>query len=74
MKITIKLAGIFRINRFKEEVREYPGVTSVQNLVEDLQIPDFMIGIILINGLHAKREDLLHEGDTVCLLPLLDGG
>ena len=74
MKVTIKLIGAFRIGRFKEEVRKYPSVTVVRELVAELRIPDALLGIVLINGTHAGVEDLLKDGDTVCLLPFIDGG
>jgi hypothetical protein len=29
---------------------------------------------VLINEIRAGIEDMLHDGDTVCLLPFIDGG
>jgi molybdopterin converting factor small subunit len=74
MNLTIKLVGIFQSGRFKEAVREYPSATCVRVVVEDLQIPDPLLGIVLINEIHAGVEDVLNDGDTVCLLPFIDGG
>lgn len=74
MKITVKLIGSFRINRFREEVRNYPASTTAQDIVKELEIPDSLLGTVLINDVHAKTEDLLRDGDTVCLLPFIDGG
>ena len=74
MNVKIKLVGIFQIGRFKEAVHEYPSATRVREIVEELGIPDPLLGIVLINDIHAGIEDVLHDGDTVCLLPLLDGG
>jgi len=74
MNVTIKLIGAFRIGRFREEVREYPLATSVRELVDELRIPDQLLGIVLINDIHAGVEDLLNDNDTVCLLPFIDGG
>ena len=74
MKIRIKLAGVFRINRFKEEDRTYlPGIT-VREVVEDLRLPEHLLGIVVINGMHAGVEDVLQDGDTLALFPLLGGG
>jgi sulfur-carrier protein len=74
MKVAIKLIGTFQIGRFKEEVREYPIDTCVRKLVDELRIPTPLLGIVLINDIHAGVEDVLNEGDTVCLLPFIDGG
>jgi hypothetical protein len=74
MNVTVKLVGIFQIGRFKEAVCEYPTGTSVRKVVDELLIPDPLLGIVLINEIHAGVGDVLHDGDTLCLLPFIDGG
>ena len=74
MNVTIKLVGPFRIGRFKAEVREYPSATCVRQVVDELRIPNSLLGIVLINDMHAGIEDVLNQGDTLCLLPFIDGG
>lgn len=74
MDITIKLVGPFRITRFKEAVREYSFGTCVREVIEELRIPIRLLGIVLINDIHAGVDDVLNDGDTVCLLPFIDGG
>jgi hypothetical protein len=74
MHVIIKLVGIFRMGRFNEAVREYPADTCVREVVDELRIPDPLLGIVLINDIHAGIDDVLNDGDTLCLLPLLDGG
>ena len=74
MKVTIKLVGIFQIGRYKQVVREYPSGTCVREVVDELRIPDPLLGIVLINDIHAVVEDFLKDGDILCLLPLIDGG
>jgi sulfur carrier protein ThiS len=74
MRLTIKLHGVFRIGRGKEMPRDYPPGTTVRQVLDDLTIPDQLLGIVLINGAHAGSDDLLHEGDVLSLLPFLDGG
>ena len=74
MQIKISLHGVFRIGRFKEQLCDYPVDSNVQNIIDALQIPVKLLGIILINGVHADAETILHEGDTLMLLPLLEGG
>jgi molybdopterin converting factor small subunit len=74
VRVTIKLIGVFRINRFKEEVRTYSTGVSVREVVEELQLPGDLLGIVVINSIHASTADVLHDGDTLTLFPLLDGG
>ena len=74
IKVCIKLFGVFRINRFKEEVRSYPPGVSAREVVEDLQLPGHLLGIVVINDVHAGTDDLLRDGDALSLFPLLCGG
>ncbi|MDG5468068.1 MoaD/ThiS family protein [Deltaproteobacteria bacterium IMCC39524] len=74
MKITVKLVGAFCVGRFKKNVQEYPSGIKVVEVIDHLQLPKNVLGIILINGLHAGEQDVLEDGDTLSLLPLLDGG
>lgn len=74
MKITVKLVGLFRIGRFKEEVLEYSSGTRAAEVIESLKLPKDVIGIILINGMHAGEKDVLNNEDILSILPLLDGG
>ena len=74
MNVTVILVGAFREGRFLEEVREYATDTSVQGVIDSLGLPDPLFGAALINGVHAAVDEPLHDGDTLCLLPLIDGG
>lgn len=74
MQIEIRLSGVFRIDRFAREVRDYPDGTRVQDVVNDLALPDQLLGIVVINDHHATVEHRLQDGDCLMLLPLLGGG
>jgi len=74
VKIRIKLYGVFRIDRFKEEIRDYPPGTTVRGVAEALRLPGQLLGTVLINGVHAGLDDLLQDGDALSLLPILGGG
>ena len=74
MRVTIKLFGVFRIDRFKEEVRDYPSGTKVQEIVEELNLPGNILGIVIVNGEHSRVDYVLHDGDALSLLPILGGG
>jgi molybdopterin converting factor small subunit len=74
MNINVRLVGLFRVGRFKEEVLEYPSGTRAVEVIENLKLPKDVLGIILINGVHAGEQDVLKDGDSLSILPLLDGG
>lgn len=74
MNISIKLVGAFRVGRFSEKSLDYPENTKVGEVIADLDLPRNILGFILINGLHAGEESVLKEGDSLVVLPLLDGG
>lgn len=74
MLIRLCLFGAFRQNRFTETQRELPADTRVADVVESLALPDHLLGIVLINGVHARLETILQEGDCLSLLPMVDGG
>ena len=74
MQIKVRLIGAFRIGRFKEELREYPAGTSIRDVVTSLQLPEQILGIVLINGTHAEFADILLDGDQLTILPILEGG
>ena len=74
MQVTVKLFATLRIGRFREEIREYPEGTSIERVIAGLDIQDCQILITLINGKHAKPDDVLNEGDVLSLLPVVSGG
>ena len=74
MRVIVKLVGAFRLGRFKEEVRDYRSGATIRDVVDSLQLPEHILGIVLINGVHAEFEDTLHDGDSLTILPILDGG
>lgn len=72
--IRINLHGVFRMDRFKSEVRRYAVGISVRDVVTDLALPEHLLGIVVINDVHAGIGDVLTDGDSLSLYPLLDGG
>lgn len=74
MQIQLCLYGAFRLHRFDKQFRQLPPGTRVREVVDSLRLPDHLLGIILINGIHSRLEDELREGDVLSLLPIVDGG
>lgn len=72
--LTIKLYGVFRIDRFKEKQLEFGAGICVDEVVEQLRLNRQLLGIILINDRHADINNTLADGDTLALLPILEGG
>ena len=74
MHITVKLFATFRVGRFTVATQEHPGGTLIAAVIEGLQIPETQIGMIMVNGRHAEPDQLLHDGDSLALFPLVGGG
>lgn len=74
MKITVKLFANFRAGRFVAEEREYPAGTAISAVSGALGIVSPEIGIILLNGRHAKPDTILKDGDVLAFFPLVGGG
>lgn len=72
--IRINLHGVFRCGRFKSKVRQYAAGVTVWDVVKDLELPEHLLGIVVINDVHAGTGDVLEDGDLLSLYPLLDGG
>lgn len=72
--VNISLHGVFRIDRFKQQIREYPQGTTAGYVINELEIPATLLGIILVNGAHTDAEKVLLDGDLLMLLPILEGG
>lgn len=53
---------------------DVPGSTTVISLLEMLNIPEKQVFTILVNGIHAKKEQILESGDRVAFFPPVGGG
>jgi molybdopterin converting factor small subunit len=74
--VTVKLFAQYRKERFKIEQREYPKGTSVHDVIieTDINVADFPIGVMIVNGRHVEEDHLLKDGDTLALFPKVGGG
>ena len=48
--------------------------TTVRNLLEKFQIPFEAPKIIFLNGIHARGDEVLKDGDRVDVYEMLGGG
>jgi sulfur-carrier protein len=74
MTITVKLFASLRDNRFKISAREQSDGTDCRKIMRDLGIPEEEVGIVLINGRHFSLDQVLNDGDTLAVFPLVGGG
>ena len=47
---------------------------GVKDIIQKLQIPADLVKLIFINGVHAKRDTILKDGDRLGLFPPVGGG
>jgi molybdopterin synthase sulfur carrier subunit len=79
MDIEVKLFATLRdylpkgSSRFSCKM-EVDGHTRVQDILERLKIPEDIPKIVLINGVHGKKEQPLKDGDVVSIFPPVAGG
>ena len=49
-------------------------ITTVQDIMDRLNIPREEVNILLINGFHQKPETKVNDEDIVSLFPAVGGG
>ncbi len=74
MKVTVKLFATFRAGRFGEQIKEYAPGTTVGDILNELSLPLDEIGATLINHRHVEEDQLLKDGDSLSIFPLVGGG
>jgi molybdopterin converting factor small subunit len=48
--------------------------TRIQDILTKLKIPETIPKIILVNGIHAKKDQPLKKGDVLSVFPPVAGG
>jgi sulfur-carrier protein len=48
--------------------------TTIKALLEELKVPLETVKLIFVNGVHAKDDDVLKEGDRLGVFPPVAGG
>jgi molybdopterin converting factor small subunit len=74
MRITVKLFATFRAKRFDIESREYPDGTTVEQIVDELELPMEKLGIVMVNSRHVDLDREMNDGETLAIFPLVGGG
>ena len=74
MELDIKLfASLRKFNPLLDKINLDDG-TTVLELLERAGIPPSEVAIVLLDGRHAKLDQLLHDGETVEVFPPIAGG
>lgn len=74
MNIEVRLFATLRAGRFKKENRVYDIGSTVQVIIDDLNIPHDDIAIILVNGRDGLMTTQLNDADTLSVFPPVGGG
>jgi molybdopterin converting factor small subunit len=79
MEIEVKLFATLREYLPKGSTRfsckmQVDGSTRIQDILSRLKLPEEIPKIILINGVHGKKEQILKDGDVVSIFPPVAGG
>ena len=79
MEIEVKLFATLRdylpkgSGRFSCKM-EVDSSTRIQDILSRLKIPEEIPKIILVNGVHGKRDQILKDGDVLSIFPPVAGG
>ncbi len=79
MEIEVKLFATLRDYLPEESSRfsckmEIDSHTRVQDILSKLKMPEEMPKIILVNGIHGKKDQILKDGDVLSVFPPVAGG
>ena len=74
VQVEVKLFASLRFRRFKRAQLEFPHGTSISDGLNHLGITERILGLALVNGQRAPMDQLLRDGDTLALFPLVSGG
>jgi molybdopterin synthase sulfur carrier subunit len=58
----------------QSEMAEVAEGTTIRELLEQLNVPIGTVKVIFLNGIHAKGDEVLKEGDRVGVFPPVAGG
>ena len=72
--IEVRLFATLRQGRQKVYQVEADSVSTVQDIMDAVDVPRSEVNIMLINGFHQKPETPVKDGDIVSLFPAVGGG
>ena len=72
--IEVRLFATLRQGRQKVYHVDAASVSTVQDIMDAVDVPRSEVNIMLINGFHQKPETPVKDGDVVSLFPAVGGG
>jgi len=74
MKVKIKLFA--SLQKFGSRVQEldFPEGTILEDLLVELDLPEGIPLLKIVNGKHADTQQIIKDGDEVALFPPIAGG
>ena len=72
--VEVRLFATLRQGRQKVYHVESSSVSTVQDIMDAVDVPRSEVNIMLINGFHQKPETPVKDGDVVSLFPAVGGG
>ena len=72
--IEVRLFATLRQGRQKVYHVDPASVSTVQDIMDAVDVPRSEVNIMLINGFHQKPETEVKDGDIVSLFPAVGGG
>ena len=74
MDVTVQLYAGLRHNRFTARQHTCAESATVQSLLDELNIHSSQVGIVVVNQQCGYPDHALHDGDRVCVYPVIGGG
>jgi len=74
MKVKVKLFASLRSFGTDEQTIELPDATTIDVVVDKLQIPRTIRLLMIVNGEHRNADHRLKDGDDLALFPPIAGG
>ena len=74
MKVEVRLFAFFRENRWKKQVMEYKGGSTLADIIKEIGIELEDVSIGLLNGIDGSLDREVKDGDVLALFPPVGGG
>jgi sulfur-carrier protein len=74
MQIKVRLFATLREGRGKELLLNFDHQARPSDIFHKLEIPLHDVAILLVNGMDAKENHNLEDGDTLSIFPPIGGG
>jgi molybdopterin converting factor small subunit len=74
MKVKVKLFASLRSFGLDEQVLELTALTTIDDVIHILRIPETIRLLRIVNGVHRPADTVLHDSDELALFPPIAGG